>query len=108
MPSPHQCYALMKGGRIYTAQPLFSQYARDKKDSPLYRLGFRFKGFCDGAPCGFFKRKKDFEAFVEREPDCVPLGPHADATFRAELWSTWEGKRLLQKLDEQQQKARGV
>lgn len=88
-------HALMKGGRIYTLKPLL------RGTLP----GFRFIGFCDGQRCGFFKTKKEFEAFVRSEPGAAPLGPHADATFRAEAFSTYEGKRLLQKLDERQKGA---
>lgn len=86
-------YALMKGGRIYTLKPT--------APDPLTRGKPRFawQGYCDGVPCGFFKTKADFEAFVDREPEYLGLiGPHASAVSRAETWSTYEGHQILQAL----------
>lgn len=89
----HKVYALMKGGRIYTLRPLPSGSV----------TGFKWMGFCDGNRCGFFKTKKDFEQFVASEPEAGPLGPHADATFKAEAWSTYDGAKLLRQLHEMSQ-----
>jgi len=90
MPSPHKVYALMYNGCIYTLRPTVGDLKRS----------FKWVGFRDGDRCGFFKTKKDFEAFVAREPALSPLGPHAEASFRAETWSTFEGSRILQRLAE--------
>lgn len=90
----HEVFALMKGGHIFTLRPC------------RYMPGFRFMGFRDGQRCGFFKSKKAFVQFVDREPDGAPLGPHADVTFRAEAWSTFEGLQALQHLEEAQRRMR--
>lgn len=98
MSQPFECYALMKGGRIYTLQPL-----KKDRDCPLSRSGFRYIAYCDGARCGVFKTKKAFEEFVAREPDFESRGPFATATSRAVTWSQFEGKQILQRLEDDQQ-----
>lgn len=85
-----QCYALMNHGRIYTLQPYRDPFGK--------RTEFKWVGFCDGDRCGFFKTKADFERFVEYQPAPSPLGPHAEATFRAEARSTFEGTQALNML----------
>jgi hypothetical protein len=97
MPGPYEVYALMHHGAIYTLRPTVGDLKK----------AFRWVGFRDGDRCGFFKTRKAFEEFVAREPALAPLGPHAEASFRAETWSTYEGSRVLQQLAENAKKAGG-
>jgi hypothetical protein len=92
-----QCYALLHRGRIYTLQPTNPALNADR---------FKWRAFCDGQPWRFFRTKKDFERAVALEPGPPPLGPHAEAAFRAEAWSTSEGHRLLDALREAQEHRR--
>jgi hypothetical protein len=82
-------YAFMRGAAIYTLKP---NPLRRREDP---QRAYRFLGFCDGQPIGFFRTKAEFEAFVDLEPAPVPLGPYGEATLRAIAWSTYEGTRML-------------
>ena len=87
--------ALMKGGRIYT----LTAY---KEIGPDFQLRphphFRWKGYCDGQPCGLFRTKREFEFFVECEPESPPFDEDCVPAMRAETWSTWEGNQILHKI----------
>jgi hypothetical protein len=82
-----KCYALMRSNVIYTLRPFRNPF---HPKSP-----FKWRAFRDGSAWRLFKTRKDFERAVAIEPGPPPVGPHADATFRAEAWSTHEGNRLL-------------
>lgn len=56
------------------------------------------KGYCDGQPCGLFRTKREFELFVECEPNSPPFNEACIPAIRAEAASTWEGNQLLHKL----------
>lgn len=87
--------ALMKGGRIYTLEPYkYLDHNFELSSHPH----FRWKGYCDGQPCGLFRTKRDFELFVECEPDSPPFNEACIPAIRAEAASTWEGNQLLHKL----------
>lgn len=90
----HQTYALMQGGRIYTLVPI------NRRDDPLFKCGFRWWGFMDGQRISCFKTKKDFETFVQAEPNDFPNGPHAAATMNAICRSEWEGRQELKTMRE--------
>jgi hypothetical protein len=88
--------AYRKGGHVYTLEPCVSPDMRS--------CGFKHVGYRDGERCGFFKTRKDFEEFVEHDPVILPpLGPHAEATFKAQTWANMEATIMLEKLIQQAQ-----
>ncbi len=91
-----QTYAFMRGCRIYTLKPCHPDPLTGRKPP------FRYHGFMDGETCGFFKSKKEFEAFVASEPDDFldTNQPHVQASLRAQSRSEWEGRHLLARLKE--------
>ncbi len=83
-------FALMKGGRIYTLNP----YYREKYENTRWK----YIGYCDGQRCGAFVSKKEFEAFVDREPDLPPMSQSFQVVSRACMWSEFDGSSILQKI----------
>jgi hypothetical protein len=85
----------MKGGRIYTLQPyqiLDGHFVWKRHPH------FKWKGFCDGSTCGLFRTKKEFEEFVDLEPDAAPYDPACNTAFTEERYQAWKGHEILHAL----------
>jgi hypothetical protein len=79
-------------GAIYTIRLHYIDHFRKIKDPD----GPKYMGYRDGQPCGLFRSKKEFEAFVERQRPAGPRGPYAMAADRAEGFCTLELSRKLE------------
>ena len=91
-------YAFMRGGRIYTLEPLLPDPIYTKRKNP-----FKFIGFCDGGRCGVFQTKKEFEKFIKTQPD-FPMLQATDQmaqALRAEWNGNYQAKELLKLLNKQ-------
>lgn len=95
------CYAFMRGGRIYTIMPLPKDPITGRK--PF----FKYRGYMDGVPCGAFRSKKEFEAFVESEPNefLDTKQEHVRASLEAQCKSENEGRWILKRLKERNGKS---
>ena len=89
-------YAFMRGGCIYTAEPINHKFTQGRLK------GFRYRAYCDGQPCGYFATKRDFEAFIQSQPSTYAPGPHPDAAYHAQAMSMWDGMTILAKLTRNQ------
>ena len=86
-----KCFAIMRGHTTYSLRPWKDPWGR--------KTPFRYQGFCDGQPCGLFRTKADFEAFVNADtPPPVADHPQAKAAHAVEARAALEGNHLLQKL----------
>jgi hypothetical protein len=81
----------MRGGCIYTAEPINHKWTEGRLK------GFRYRGYCDGQPCGFFETKAAFEAFVACQPEFTAICHNTDA-YVAQSMSEWDGLEILAKL----------
>jgi hypothetical protein len=55
-------------------------------------------GFCDGERCGAFRTKKEFEDFVDLQPELPSIGSRFRDASRAEWESTMEGEIILNQI----------
>jgi hypothetical protein len=87
-----QIIATSKAGRVYTLEPYrhldyaSMQYVRHRH--------LKWKGLCDGQICGLFRTRKEWEQFVEMEPD-APQVTEAQYHAMRETFSTWKGHQIL-------------
>jgi hypothetical protein len=92
-----KCHALMRGRDVYSLQPIPQSLRAE------YRP-FRYWAYKNGQLWRRIVHKRDFDLAVACEPLPAPLGPHAEAAFRAEMFSTCQGNQILDRLEEAYEK----
>jgi hypothetical protein len=89
-----KAHAEIHANRMHTLRP-------QRWPAGDHRKEWKWAAYIDGTFWTFFKRVSAWRMAASVYHNREPRGPHAEATDRAVLWSEFEGRQILERLEQQ-------